>query len=207
MAGGRSDAVVLIGHEGFASIEVFLGSDSPTRCAVVQSAGWAYQVRRESLQQECERGGSLRSILLRYTQSYMTQVAQTVVCNRHHSVDQQLSRWLLMFLDRQRSSDLPITQERIAALIGVRRESISESAGRLQSGGSIRYHRGHVSVVDRALLESLSCECYGIAKREADRLAGITRHHAQLPAVNATTQRFRSGPAACIATALSTNCA
>lgn len=174
LAEGSEDAVVLTGHEGFASIEVFLGSDAATRCAVVQSSGWAYQLSRESLQRACEHSRTLRNLLLRYTQSYMTQVAQTAACNRCHSIDQQLSRWLLMFLDRQDSSELSLTHQQLAALMGIRRESVSEAAARLQCGGSIHYHRGHIFVVDRARLESDACECYGTVKREWERLAQMS---------------------------------
>src|SRR5450631_2543862 len=185
LADGRADAVTLIGREGFAGVEVFLGGDSAACRAVVLSQGWCYRIERELLNRECGRGGSMRSVLLRYTQSYFTQVAQTSVCNRHHSIDQQLCRWLLMFLDRQGSNDLPLTQEQIAGLMGVRRESVTEAARKLQIAGSIRYQRGHISVVDRMDIETRSCECYEIATRESDRLLEMSHRSTKLAAVQA----------------------
>src|SRR5450631_335664 len=172
MTDGRADAMMLIGREGFAGVEVLLGGDSAPCRAVVLRQGWGYRIERDLINRECGRGGSMRSVLLRYTQSYLTQVAQTSVCNRHHSIDQQLCRWLLMFLDRQASNELAFTQEQIADLIGVRRESVTEAARKLQLTGSIRYQHGHISVVDRMDLETRSCDCYEIATREADRLLG-----------------------------------
>ena len=184
MADGRADAVALIGREGFAGVDVLLGSGpAPSRAAVL-SAGRGYRIER--LKQECERGGSMLSVLLRYTQSYIAQVAQTVACNRHHSIDQQLCRWLLMFLDRQPTSNLAVTQEQIADLMGVRRESVTEAARKLQIAGSLRYQRGHIAVVDRSGLESRSCECYGVVKRETNRPLEIPRQLAG--------QRFRQLP-------------
>jgi CRP-like cAMP-binding protein len=174
-AGGRADALTLIGREGFASVEGFLGGDSPACRAVVLSEGWGYQIKRALLNQACGSGGSMRSVLLRYAQSYLTQVAQTTSCNRHHSIDQQLCRWLLMFLDRRALNELPLTHEHIAELMGVRRESVTEAARKLQIAGCIRCRRGHISVVDRPGLEARSCECYRIAKRETDRLLEMSR--------------------------------
>jgi CRP-like cAMP-binding protein len=185
LADGRADAVTLIGREGFAGVEVLLGNDSAPRRATVLSQGWGYRIERELLNRECGRGGSMRSVLLRYTQSYLTQVAQTSVCNRYHSIDQQLCRWLLMFLDRQTSNDLTLTQEQIAELMGVRRESVTEAARKLQIAGSIRYQRGHISVVDRMDLETRSCECYEIATREADRLLAMSHRSGKLASVKA----------------------
>lgn len=199
MADGRADAVTLIGREGFAGAEVLLGGDSAPCRAVVLSQGWAYRIERELLNRECGRGGSMRSVLLRYTQSYLTQVAQTSVCNRHHSIDRQLCRWLLMFLDRQASNDMVLTQERISDLMGVRRESVTEAAGKLQLTGAIRYHRGHIAVVDRRDLETRSCECYEIAMREADRLLEISHRATDLAATHTAVDRVRgerSAPAA-----------
>jgi len=182
----RADAVTLIGPEGFAGVDVLLGSGrAPSRAAVL-SAGRGYRIERKWLNKECEHGGSMLSVLLRYTQSYIAQVARTVVCNRHHSIDQQLCRWLLMFLDRQATTDLAITQEQIAQLMGVRRESVTEAAHKLQIAGSIRYQRGHIAVVDRSGLESRSCECYGVVKRETNRPLEIPRQLAG--------QRFRQLP-------------
>ncbi len=175
MTDGRADALTLIGREGFAGVEVFLGGGPATCRAVVLKEGWGYRIRRELLRRACEQDGSMRSVLLRYAQSYITQVGQTISCNRHHSIVQQLCRWLLMFLDRQASNELPLTHEDIAALMGVRRESVTEAARKLQIAGCIRYHRGHISVDNRRGLEARSCECYRIAKREADRLLEISR--------------------------------
>jgi len=191
MTDGRADAVTLIGREGFASVEVFLGSDSAACRAVVLNGGRGYKIKRELLDQECGRGGSMRSVLLRYTQSYITQVMQTTACNRHHSIDQQVCRWLLMYLDRQESNDLALTQERIAELMGVRRESVTQAANKLQIAGSIRYHRGHISVIERTALESRSCECYGIAKRETDRLLNISHRHKKMTATQAAVDSIR----------------
>ena len=185
-ADGRADAVALIGREGFAGVDVLLGSGpAPSRAAVL-SAGRGYRIERKWLKQECERGGSMLSVLLRYTQSYIAQVAQTVACNRHHSIDQQLCRWLLMFLDRQPTSNLAVTQEQIADLMGVRRESVTEAARKLQIAGSLRYQRGHIAVVDRSGLESRSCECYEVVRLEADRLL-------EMP-LQCTGQRLRPQP-------------
>ena len=186
MADGRADAVTLIGPDGFAGVDVLLGSGRAPSRASVLSAGRGYRIERKWLNKECEHGGSMLSVLLRYTQSYIAQVARTVVCNRHHSIDQQLCRWLLMFLDRQATTDLAITQEQIAQLMGVRRESVTEAAHKLQIAGSIRYQRGHIAVVDRSGLESRSCECYGVVKRETNRPLEIPRQLAG--------QRFRQLP-------------
>lgn len=191
MVDGRADAVALVGREGFACVDVFLGGDSASSRAVVQSEGWGYQIKRELLNQECERGGSMRSVLLQYTQSYITQVAQTIVCNRHHSIDQQFCRWLLMFSDRLASNDLTLTQERIAELMGVRRESVTTAASKLQIAGLIRYHRGRISVVDRNGLEVSSCECYGIAKRQVNRLMGVSQVHARMAITQGAVDRAR----------------
>jgi CRP-like cAMP-binding protein len=168
MADGRANALTLIGREGFSSIEVFLGGDSASCRAVVLSAGWGYQIRRELLEQECGRCSAMRTALLRYAKSYIAQVAQTTACNRHHTVDQQLCRWLLMILDRQPSNELPLTHDRIAELMGVRRESVSEAAYALKIAGCIRYRRGRITVIDRTGLEVRACECYEIVKRETD---------------------------------------
>src|SRR5450631_2371635 len=179
---GHADAVTLVGREGCASVSVCLGGDSAPCRAVVLSEGWGYQIRRELLIRECGQGGSMHGVLLRYAQSYITQVSQTIVCNRHHSIDQQLCRWLLMLLDCQSSNDLALTHEHIAELMGVRRESVTEVAIRLQIAGSIRYSRGHISVVERTGLEARACECYGIAKRETDRLLEISQGYTKMAA-------------------------
>ena len=175
MGDGRADALTLVGREGFAGVEAFLGGRSAMCRAAVLSEGWGYGIRRELLAQACEQGGSMRSVLLRYAQSYVAQVGQTISCNRHHAIVQQLCRWLLMFLDRQASNELPLTHEHIAELMGVRRESVTEAARKLQIAGCIRYQRGHISVLDRTGLEARSCECYRIAKRETDRLLEMSR--------------------------------
>jgi CRP-like cAMP-binding protein len=175
LADGRADALTLIGREGFASVEVFLGGGSAICRAVVLSEGWGYRIRRELLAQACEQRRSMRSVLLRYAQSYIAQVGQTVSCNRHHSIVQQLCRWLLMLSDRRSSNELPLTHEHIAELMGVRRESVTEAAHKLQIAGCIRYQRGHISVIDRTSMEARSCECYRIAKREADRPLEMSR--------------------------------
>jgi CRP-like cAMP-binding protein len=192
IADGRADGLTLIGREGFASVGVFLGADSAPCRALVLVEGWGYRIKRELLGQASARGGSMRSVLLRYVQSYITQVAQTTVCNQHHTINQQLCRWLLMFLDRQASNELPLTHEQIAQLMGVRRESVSEAAGELEIAGCIRRRRSRISVVDRSGLEARSCECYRIAKRETDRLLEISQS-AKMVAARAPVDRFRGG--------------
>jgi CRP-like cAMP-binding protein len=191
MADGWADALTLVGREGFASVEVFLGGDSAPCRAAVLSEGWGYRIKRDLLGQACEQGGSMRSVLLRYAQSYITQVCQTIACNRHHSIVQQLCRWLLMLLDRQASNELPLTHELIAELMGVRRASVTEAAGKLQIAGCIRYRRGYISVLDRTGLEARSCECYCIAKREADRLLEVSRS-AKIAGTQSAVDRVRS---------------
>jgi len=199
MTDGWTDAIALIGCEGFAGVEVFLGADSAPCRALVLSEGCGYQIKREALNQLCARGGSMRSVLLRYTRSYIAQVAQTIACNRHHSIDQQLCRWLLMYLDRQASNEPTLTHEHIAELMGVRRESVTHAASRLQTAGCIRYHRGHISVVERTGLEARSCECYGIGRRETDRLLEISPRNTKMAVPHAAVEGFRierSTPAA-----------
>jgi CRP-like cAMP-binding protein len=147
-----------------------MGGDTTPSSAVVQTAGHAYQLPRRLLKSEFDRGGPLQRLLLRYTQALITQMAQTAVCNRHHSIEQQLCRWLLTTLDRVPSGQLVMTQELVASMLGVRREGITEAAGRLQQAGVIRYRRGHIAVLDRTGLEGRSCECYGVVKAEIDRL-------------------------------------
>ena len=192
-ADGRADALTLIGREGFASVEAFLGGNSAACRAAVLSEGWGFRIKRELLNAECERGGSMRSVLLRYAQSYVAQVAQTAVCNRHHSIFQQLCRWLLMFLDRQASNELPLTHEHIAELMGVRRESVTEAAFRLQIAGCIRYQRGHISVLDRTGLEARSCECYEVAKRETERLLQMPQQTVKKRALPPAVDRVNIG--------------
>jgi CRP-like cAMP-binding protein len=171
---GQSAEISVVGNEGVVGIALFMGGDtSPTR-AVVQSAGHAYRLIGHRLKDEFHRNGGVQVRLLRYTQSLITQMAQTAVCNRHHSVDQQLCRWLLLSLDRLASNELVMTQELIASMLGVRREGVTEAAGKLQKLGAIRYSRGRITVLSRPTLESLSCECYAVVKKETDRIAKMT---------------------------------
>ena len=170
LADGASAEIAVVGNEGVVGIALFMGGETTPSRAVVQSAGWAYRLRGQLLKDEFLRGGAMQHLLLRYTQALLTQMAQTAVCNRHHSIDQQLCRWLLLSLDRLASQDLRMTQELIANMLGVRREGVTEAAGRLQTAGLIRYSRGHITVLDRAALEARCCECYAVVKRETDRL-------------------------------------
>ena len=170
MADGASAEIAVVGNDGVVGIALFMGGESTPSRAVVQSAGEAYRMRSEVMKQEFVRGGGLQHLLLRYTQALITQMAQTAVCNRHHSIDQQLCRWLLMSIDRLEGNDLSMTQELIANMLGVRREGVTEAAGKLQVAGLIRYSRGHITVLDRAGLERRCCECYAVVKRESDRL-------------------------------------
>ena len=167
---GASAEIAGVGNEGVVGISLFMGGDTTPSSAVVQTAGHAYRLPRHLLKHEFDRGGPLQRLLLRYTQALMTQMAQTAVCNRHHSIEQQLCRWLLVTLDRVPSGQLVMTQELVASMLGVRREGITEAAGRLQLAGVIRYRRGHIAVLDRTGLEGRSCECYGVVKAEIDRL-------------------------------------
>jgi CRP-like cAMP-binding protein len=169
---GASAEIAVVGREGAVGVSLFMGGETTPSRAVVQSAGSAYRLTRTRLKQEFERHGLLLSVLLRYTQSLITQMAQTAVCNRHHALDQQLCRWLLFSLDRLESNELKMTQELIANMLGVRREGVTEAAGRLQKQGVIRYSRGKITVLDRPRLEKLSCECYEVVKKESDRLLG-----------------------------------
>jgi CRP-like cAMP-binding protein len=170
MEDGASAEIAIVGYEGVLGISLFMGGDTTPSRAVVQSAGFGYRLNAEMLKDEFERFGPTMHLLLRYTQALITQMAQTAVCNRHHSVDQQLCRWLLLSLDRLASSELTMTQELIANMLGVRREGVTEAAGKLQHAGLIRYSRGHISVLDRKALEARSCECYRVVKTEFDRL-------------------------------------
>jgi CRP-like cAMP-binding protein len=167
---GAPAEIAMVGNEGVVGVEVFMGGETTTSRAVVQSSGWAYRLSARSLKEEFDRHGSMFRALLRYTQSLFTQTSLTAVCNRHHSVDQQLCRWLLLSLDRLSSADLRVTQELIANLLGVRREGITEAAGRLQKCGAIRYCHGRIRILDRPKLERMCCECYSIVKAEGDRL-------------------------------------
>ncbi len=167
---GASAEVAGVGNEGLVGISLFMGGDTTPSSAVVQTAGQAYRLKRALLKQAFERGGATQMVLLRYTQALMMQMSQTAVCNRHHSIEQQLCRWLLVTLDRLCAGELVMTQELIASLLGVRREGITAAAGDLQRAGVIRYRRGHISVIQRAGLEARTCECYGVVKGEFDRL-------------------------------------
>jgi CRP-like cAMP-binding protein len=170
LADGASAEIAVVGNEGVIGVSLFMGGETTPSRAIVQSAGFAYRLTGARLKEEFNRHGQMLHLLLRYTQSLITQMAQTAVCNRHHSLDQQLCRWLLLSLDRLSGSHLEMTQELIANMLGVRREGVTAAAGRLQRLGVIRYSRGHITVTDRPKLESLSCECYGVVKKESDRL-------------------------------------
>jgi len=169
---GDSAEIAVVGGEGMVGVAAFTGGESTSTRALVQSAGFAFQLDKEVLKREFSRGGPLQQALLRYTQALMTQMAQTAVCNRHHTVQQQLCRWLLFSLDRLPSNQLHMTQELIANMLGVRREGVTEAAGKLQEAGMIKYSRGHITVLDRAKLEARVCECYGVVRKEFDRLLG-----------------------------------
>ena len=170
MADGASAEIAVVGNEGIIGIALFMGGETMPNRAVVQSAGYAYRLKGQLLKEEFNRAGELQHLLLRYTQALLTQMSQTAVCNRHHSVDQQLCRWLLLSLDRLPSNELTMTQELIANMLGVRREGVTEAAGKLPSAGLIHYSRGHITVIDRPRLEARVCECYQVVKTEFDRL-------------------------------------
>src|SRR5450830_1725698 len=173
---GASAETAGVGNEGVVSISLFMGGDTTSSSAVVQTAGHAFRLERHLLKQEFDRAGLLQRLLLRYTQALMTQMAQTAACNRHHSVEQQLCRWLLLTMDRVPARELVMTQELVASTLGVRRESVTEAAGKLQNDGYIRYRRGHIGVIDRAGLETRSCECYAVVKNELKRLLSDVRY-------------------------------
>jgi CRP-like cAMP-binding protein len=170
MESGASAEIAVVGHEGLVGVALFMGGGSTPSRAVVQSAGRGYRLAASALKAEFEQAGPVMHLLLRYTQALITQMAQTAACNRHHSVDQQLCRWLLLSLDRLDGDNLVMTQELIANMLGVRREGVTESATKLQKAGLIRYARGRITVLDRAGLERRSCECYAVVKKEYDRL-------------------------------------
>jgi len=170
MENGDSAEIAVVGSEGIVGIALFTGGETTSSRALVQSAGFAYQLDREVVKREFARGGALQHSLMRYMQALITQMGQTAACNRHHSVEQQLCRWLLLSLDRLPSNQLNMTQELIANMLGVRREGVTEAAGRLQDAGLIKYSRGHITILDRARLESRACECYGVVRHEFDRL-------------------------------------
>ncbi len=170
LANGASAEIAVVGHEGIVGISLFMGGESTPSRAVVQSAGRGLRLKSQLMKVEFARSGPVLHLLLRYTQALITQMAQTAVCNRHHSLDQQLCRWLLLTLDRLTGQEIVMTQELIANMLGVRREGVTEAALRLQQTGLIRYARGRISVLDRPGLEIRSCECYSVVKKEYDRL-------------------------------------
>lgn len=167
---GASAETAGVGNEGMVGVSIFMGGNTTCSSAVVQTAGFGYRIERGRLKEEFGRAGILQNLLLRYTQALMTQMAQTAACNRHHSVEQQLCRWLLLTMDRLPDRELVMTQELVASMLGVRRESVTETAGQLQTAGYIRYRRGHIAVLSRAGLERHACECYGVVKKELGRL-------------------------------------
>lgn len=170
MSSGASAEISVVGKEGVVGVAAFMGGDSTTSRAIVQSTGSAFRLARQYLLDEFARHGEFLNLMLRYTQSLITQMAQTAVCNRHHTIDQQLCRWLLLSLDRLPGNELRMTQELIANMLGVRREGVTEAAGKLDRLGAIQYKRGLIRVLNRSLLESRSCECYQVVKKESDRL-------------------------------------
>jgi len=170
LGNGASAEIAVVGNDGAVGVSLFMGGETTTSRAVVQSTGYAYRLTGARLKREFGLHGDLMLILLRYTQSLLTQMAQTAVCNRHHSVDQQLCRWLLLSLDRLSSDEIVMTHELIANMLGVRREGVTDAAGKLQKLGAIRYRRGRITVLSRTELERLCCECYGVVRRETERL-------------------------------------
>jgi len=177
MEDGASAEISVVGNEGLIGVALFMGGLSTPSRAIVQSAGSAYRMPGQRLKDEFSRHADLMLLLLRYTQALITQMAQTAVCNRHHSIDQQLCRWLLLSLDRLPDNRLSMTQELIANMLGVRREGVTEAAGKLQKQGVIEYSRGHITVLDRPKLEALCCECYAVVKKETDRLLPYLPKH------------------------------
>ena len=174
MQDGASAEIAVVGNEGLVGVSIFMGGESTPSRAVVQSAGVGCRIKSQFLKDEFDKSGPVLHLLLRYTQALITQMAQTAVCNRHHSLDQQLCRWLLLSLDRLQGDELVMTQELIANMLGVRREGVTEGALKLQGVGLIRYARGHITVLDRQGLEARTCECYAVVKREYDRLLPAT---------------------------------
>jgi CRP-like cAMP-binding protein len=177
MESGTSAEISVVGNEGIVGVALFMGGESTPSRAIVQSAGHAFQLPGRALLDEFNRHEEFQMMLLRYTQALITQMAQTAVCNRHHTIDQQLCRWLLLSLDRLPDNRLIMTQELIANMLGVRREGVTQAAGKLQVQGLIEYHRGQINVLDRPALEQLCCECYAVVKKETDRLLPYTVSH------------------------------
>lgn len=182
MESGASAETAGVGNEGVVGISLFMGGNTTPSSAVVHTAGYAFRLERRRLKQAFDQGGLLQKVLLRYTQALMTQMAQTAVCNRHHSLEQQLCRWLLLTIDRLPSNELIMTQELVATMLGVRREGITEAAGNLQRAGLISYRRGHIAVLDRKGLEKHACECYAVVKKELDRLLSDVRYRQEVNA-------------------------
>lgn len=180
---GASAETAGVGNEGVVGISLFMGGSTTSSSAVVNIAGDAYRLEARFLKQEFERAGVMQRVLLRYTQALMTQMTQTAVCNRHHSIEQQLCRWLLSTLDRVPTRDFVVTQEQIAGTLGVRRESVTEAAGRLQNAGVIHYRRGHIAVLERSGLATRACECYAVVAKEMDRLLSAVRYRQSTSAV------------------------
>jgi CRP-like cAMP-binding protein len=174
MENGASAEIAVVGREGMVGVSLFMGGESTTNRAVVQSAGQGFRLHAQAMKDEFNRAGPVLHLLLRYTQALITQMAQTAVCNRHHSLDQQLCRWLLLSMDRLRGNELVMTQELIANMLGVRREGVTEGALKLQKAGLIRYARGRITVLDRPGLERATCECYAVVKKEYERLLPAT---------------------------------
>lgn len=177
MEDGASAEIAVAGNEGLVGVSLFMGGESTPSRAVVQSAGHSFRMKAETLKGEFNRSGPVLHLLLRYTQALITQMSQTAVCNRHHSLDQQLCRWLLLSLDRLQGDELVMTQELIANMLGVRREGVTEGALKLQKAGLIAYSRGHITVLDRPALERRACECYDVVKKEYDRLLPAQEAH------------------------------
>lgn len=194
MENGESTAILVVGNEGLLGISLFMGGESSPNRSLVQSAGHAFRLPRPRVKEEFNRHGQLLMLMLRYTQSLITQVAQTAVCNRHHSIDQQLCRWLLLSMDRLTGNHLTMTQEFIGTMLGVRREGVNQAAAKLQQQGAISYSRGLIKVLDREKLEKLSCECYDVVKKETDILLPYLRQRqvitnaAAIPVVKLPTQ-------------------
>lgn len=182
MESGASAEIAGVGNEGVLGISLFMGGNTTPSRAVVQTGGQGYRLRANLMMQEFNRAGPMMRLMLRYTQALITQMSQTAVCNRHHSVEQQLCRWLLLTLDRVPSNELTMTQELIATMLGVRREGITEAAGKLQRAGFISHRRGHITVINRKGLESHVCECYGVVKKEYARLLSDVKNRQGMPA-------------------------
>lgn len=176
---GASAEIAVVGNEGILGVSLFMGGETTPSRAIVQSAGYGYRLKAQLLKDEFERAGPMMRLLLRYTQALITQMSQTAVCNRHHTVEQQLCRWLLLSLDRLSSDEVNMTQELIANMLGVRREGVTEAAGKLQREGLINYGRGRIQVIDRPSLEKRVCECYQVVKTEFDRLLPTLKHIAK----------------------------